>query len=234
VGCGADAAGGAGGSGGAGGTGGSGGTVGGSCSTIPEETAGPYPGDGSNGPNALTASGIVRSDIRPSFGNLSGTAAGVPLQVMLQIVQSGSCAPLAGAAVYVWHCDRDGNYSLYTAASQNYLRGVQVAGSDGKVTFQSIFPGCYSGRWPHIHFEVYPDLASAGSSAGKIATSQLALPKASCDLVYGTAGYESSGPSLSRITLSSDMVFSDGATLETPVVTGSVAGGFAASLVVAV
>lgn len=35
---------------------------------VPDETAGPYPGDGSNGPNVLTESGIVRSDIRPGFG----------------------------------------------------------------------------------------------------------------------------------------------------------------------
>ena len=42
---------------------------------------------------------------------------------------------------------------------QNYLRGVQVADADGVVTFTSIFPACYAGRWPHIHFEVYPDQA---------------------------------------------------------------------------
>ena len=35
---------------------------------IPDETAGPYPGDGSNGPDVLEQSGIVRSDIRSSFG----------------------------------------------------------------------------------------------------------------------------------------------------------------------
>lgn len=35
---------------------------------IPEETAGPFPGDGSNGPNVLERSGIVRSDLRSSFG----------------------------------------------------------------------------------------------------------------------------------------------------------------------
>ena len=33
---------------------------------IPEETAGPYPGDGSNGVNVLSESGIVRSDITTS------------------------------------------------------------------------------------------------------------------------------------------------------------------------
>ncbi len=64
---------------------------------------------------------------------------------------------MANAAVHVWHCDQQGRYSLYSqgAESENYLRGVQAAGTDGIVTFDSIFPACYSGRWPHVHFEVY-------------------------------------------------------------------------------
>ena len=54
-------------------------TVAGSDLTeIPEETAGPYPGDGSNGPDILEQSGIVRSDITTSFGDSSGVAEGVP------------------------------------------------------------------------------------------------------------------------------------------------------------
>ena len=77
--------------------------------------------------------------------------------------------------MYVWHCDRDGQYSLYTVTDQNYLSGVQEAGSDEVVTFSSIFPACYSGRWPHIHFEVYPNPAAATDSANVIATSQIAL-----------------------------------------------------------
>jgi hypothetical protein len=82
------------------------------CEEIPEETAGPYPGDGSNGPNALDQSGIVRSDIRSSFGSASGTAEGVPLTINLTIVDlAKGCAPSAGAAVYLWHCDREGRYS---------------------------------------------------------------------------------------------------------------------------
>ena len=98
------------------------------------------------------------------------------------------------AAVYLWHCDRDGRYSLYSqgVTDQNYLRGVQAAGSDGVVTFTSIFPACYSGRWPHIHFEVYPNLAAATDDANKIATSQIALPKDTCDAVYATDGYAQS------------------------------------------
>jgi protocatechuate 3,4-dioxygenase beta subunit len=43
---------------------------------------------------------------------------------------------MAGAAVYIWHCNRDGNYSLYSQAvtTENYLRGVQAADSNGVVT----------------------------------------------------------------------------------------------------
>ena len=205
------------------------------CPNIPEETGGPYPGDGTNGPNVLTQSGIVRSDIRTSFGSLSGTAAGVPLTVELTLVNSGSsCAPLAGYAVYLWHCDRSGFYSLYTIAGQNYLRGVQETDASGKVTFTSIFPACYPGRWPHIHFEIYPTLAKASASSNKVRTSQLALPADVCNTVFATTGYEQSLRNLAMISLTSDMVFSDGSTLQVATATGSVAEGYRSSLVVGV
>jgi hypothetical protein len=96
------------------------------CDTIPEETAGPYPGDGSNGPNALAESGVVRSDIRSSLGSASGVAEGVPLTIKMTIEDKAKgCARLTGAAVYVWHCDREGRYSLYSpgVTNENYLRG---------------------------------------------------------------------------------------------------------------
>jgi len=178
----------------------------------------------------------VRSDIRTSFAGLSGTATGVPLTIALTIVSASTCAPLANRAVYVWHCDQAGRYSLYSAGAtnQNYLRGVQAADASGKVTFTSIFPACYAGRWPHIHFEVYPSLAAATNVANKIATSQLALPKATCDLVYATSGYQSSITNLSQVSLASDMVFSDGSSLELATITGSIATGLTATLTVAV
>ncbi len=214
----------------------SGGTTGSTCSAIPQETAGPYPGDGSNGPNVLSQTGVVRSDIRSSFAGLNGVADGIPLNIVLTIVSKSTCSPLAGQAVYLWHCDRPGRYSLYTAGvtNQNFLRGVQAADAIGQVTFTSIFPGCYPGRWPHIHFEVYPSLAAATNVANKIATSQIALPKAASDLVYATSGYESSVANLSRITLATDNVFSDGSALELATMSGSVASGLTASLTVAV
>ena len=205
-------------------------------SKIPEETAGPYPGDGSNGPNALRTAGVVRNDIRSSFGGLSGTASGVLLNLELTIVSAASCSPLSDYAVYLWHCDAAGNYSLYSSGftNQNFLRGVQAADANGKVKFTSIFPGCYSGRWPHIHFEVYQNLTAAQSVSNKIATSQIALPKASCDVVYATSGYSSSVRNLSQISLATDNVFSDGASLELATVTGDVTNGMTATLTVAV
>lgn len=201
---------------------------------IPDETAGPYPGDGSNGPDVLEQSGIVRSDIRSSFGDASGTAAGVPLTVELVIKDlAKDAAAFAGVAVYVWHCNREGGYSLYSdgITTENYLRGVQIADDTGKVSFTSIFPACYTGRWPHIHFEVYPDQASITDSTKAIATSQLALPKDVCDTVYATKGYSASVANLAQVSLADDNVFGDddGAT-QLGTVTGSVKDGYAVTL----
>ena len=203
---------------------------------IPEETGGPFPGDGSNGPDVLSESGVVRKDIRSSFDGKSGTADGVPYTIQFTVVDvDNSCQPLTGAAVYVWHCDRDGNYSMYESASdQNYLRGVQGVDASGVVSFTSIFPACYSGRWPHVHFEVYPSVDAATSGTGKLVTSQIALPKDVCDAAYGASGYEQSVSNLSRVSLDSDMVFSDGVSLETPSMTGNATSGYVSSLVVGV
>src|SRR3954453_18958402 len=98
-----------------------------SCSAIPEETGGPFPGDGSNGPDVLAENGVVRKDITSSFDGKSGTADGVPYTMSFTVVDiDDGCKPLTGAAIYVWHCDREGNYSMYQSASDaNYLRGVQ-------------------------------------------------------------------------------------------------------------
>jgi protocatechuate 3,4-dioxygenase beta subunit len=200
---------------------------------IPEETAGPYPGDGSNGVNVLTESGIVRSDITSSFGSASGVAQGVPLTVRLKVLDTGNgSAGLQGAAVYLWHCDRDGRYSLYSEGitQENYLRGVQETGSDGSVQFTSIYPAAYSGRWPHIHFEVYPSLEAATTASGKLRTSQLALPEAPCKLVYATEGYSQSLQNMAQTSLDTDNVFSDGYSLQLATVTGTVADGLTATL----
>ena len=212
------------------------GSSGGSVGVIAEETAGPFPADGSNGVNVLTESGIVRQDIRSSFGSSSGTADGVASTVSYTVVDASTGNPVSGAAVYTWHCDRDGQYSLYSqgATDQNYLRGVQETDANGVATFTTIYPACYSGRWPHIHFEVYPSLDEATAAGNPVATSQIALPEDVSTLVYATDGYEQSVQNLSQVSLTSDMVFRDGVETETPTVTGSVDQGYAIALTVGV
>ena len=201
---------------------------------IPEETAGPYPGDGSNGPNVLSESGVVRSDITSSFGSASGVAEGVPLTLRFRVydLAGEEVTALAGAALYAWHCDREGNYSMYDgdAVDENYLRGVQEADQDGWLEFTTIFPACYAGRWPHVHFEIYESLDSATSASTKLRTSQLAFPQDVCDAVYATEGYEQSVDNLAQVSLDSDGIFSDGYSLQMAKVTGSVSDGYVATL----
>jgi protocatechuate 3,4-dioxygenase beta subunit len=196
---------------------------------LPEETGGPYPGDGSNGANVLNQSGIVRRDITSSFGSSTTRAEGVPLSLTMTINDfANNKAPLAGGAVYLWHCDREGRYSLYSrgVTGENYLRGVQETDGRGQVRFTTIFPACYTGRWPHIHFELYPSLATATNGAYKIATSQMALPEATCRTVYATSGYEQSLSNMSRVSLDTDNVFRDGYDLQIPTVTGDPSSGY--------
>jgi protocatechuate 3,4-dioxygenase beta subunit len=202
---------------------------------IPDETAGPYPGDGSNGPNVLTESGIVRSDITKSFGSSSGVAEGVPLTIELTVTDGGSA--LKGAAVYLWHCDRSGKYSLYSegVTGENYLRGVQETDAGGVVRFTSIFPAAYSGRWPHVHFEIYSSLKDATAAGTPVKTTQLALPEGVCKTVYATTGYEASVRNLAQTSLTKDMVFgNDGGVHQLATMSGSVTDGYTAVLAVGV
>jgi protocatechuate 3,4-dioxygenase beta subunit len=205
---------------------------------IPEETAGPFPGDGSNGPDVLSDSGVVRKDIRSSFGSSTTVATGIPLTIRFAVLDlAKACEPYAGAAIYAWHCDQAGRYSMYSQGveGENYLRGVQAAGDDGIVEFTSVFPACYSGRWPHIHFEVYPSLEAATDSANQIATSQIALPKDISDEVYATSGYEQSVSNMNGVSLERDNVFGDDAGVhQLATMSGNVSSGYTAALTIGV
>ena len=130
-----------------------------------------------------------------------------------------------------------GNYSLYSRGveGENYLRGVQETDATGTVRFTSIYPACYSGRWPHIHFEVYSDVANAVASGPIVKTSQLALPEEVNDLVYATSGYEQSVRNLAQTSLARDNVFGDdGGIHQIASMSGSVAGGYTAALTIGV
>jgi protocatechuate 3,4-dioxygenase beta subunit len=225
-------------SGSSGGSTSSGGTTTTGCSVIPAETEGPYPGDGSNSAsgsiaNVLALSGVVRSDIRASIAGASGVATGVPLQVIIELVNTNaSCADLSGYAIYLWHCDALGRYSMYSSGvtGENYLRGVQATGSDGTATFQTVYPGCYAGRVPHMHFEIYRSTNTATNWNNKLRTSQLCFPSDVNTAVYATSGYGSSAANNNAISLTSDGIFSDGYTTQLATVTGSVSAGYVATL----
>ena len=207
-------------------------TTSGSCTVVPEETQGPYPGDGSNTANgsianALTLSGIVRSNITTSVGGTAtGTAAGVPLTLTITLTNTNnSCAAL------------DGKYSMYSSGvtSENYLRGVQETDSSGQVVFETIFPGCYSGRMPHIHFEIYRNANTATSYTNKLKTSQLAFPVATCQTIYNNAsGYSASISNLAAISFATDGIFSDGVDQQLVTISGNVTDGYDASITVSI
>ncbi|OZF57629.1 3,4-dioxygenase subunit beta [Rhodococcus sp. 14-2470-1b] len=204
---------------------------------IPEETNGPYPADGTNGVNVLEESGIVRSDVTSSLDG--GTSvSGVPLSLTFSVTDlANGNDPYDGVAVYMWQCDADGLYSMYSEGveDETYLRGIQVTDADGNATFQTIVPGCYSGRWTHIHFEVYPDAASATTAENAIATSQIAFPQDMLDTIYTLDTYPGSAENLAQLgSLDNDNVFGDGYELQMGTFSGDAGSGYVGSLSVAV
>jgi len=183
------------------------------CLASPVETRGPFPADGSGGRprpvNVLAMDGVVRRDIRPSFAGMPGRAEGVPLELQLTMAGVG-CAPRAGCAMYLWQNDAAGDYSLYTRGDANYLRGLQEADAEGQLAFQTIFPGCYGGRYPHCHFEVFESLAGALSGEAPLLVSQLAFPEGDCREIYAIdARYGGSLDNLERQPIERDFVFGD-------------------------
>ncbi|MBY4272394.1 intradiol ring-cleavage dioxygenase [Rhodococcus fascians] len=206
-------------------------------SEIPQETNGPYPADGTNGVNVLEESGIVRRDVTSSLDG-GTTVSGVPLSFTFTLTDmANDNRPFEGAAVYLWQCDANGKYSMYSegAEDETYLRGVQTADASGSVTFDTIVPGCYSGRWTHMHFEVYPDAASATNAENAIATSQVAFPQEILNEIYLLDTYPGSASNLAQLgSLDNDNVFGDGYDLEMGTFTGDPTSGYVGSLAVAI
>lgn len=213
--------------------------------SLPWETAGPYPADGSNTKegqtvNALKQEGILRTDITTSFGDYEGSVEGVPLELELTLMNVDGCTPLAGYAIYIWHCDGGGKYSLYDYTDANWLRGLAVADDEGKVRFTTIVPGCYDGRWPHIHFEVFETTEKAVSGEASLLTAQIAIPEAEALVVYNddVDEYPNSTRNLGRITIPSDNVFGDNSDEEvaqqTLAMTGDAEAGYTGAVTIPV
>ncbi|HVD60801.1 MAG TPA: intradiol ring-cleavage dioxygenase [Gemmatimonadaceae bacterium] len=169
------------------------------CVVRPAQTEGPY----------FVDEKLNRSDIRsdPSDGTVKP---GTPLELTFAVSQlgAGSCTPIAGAVVDVWHCDADGIYSdvqdpSFNTRGKKYLRGYQVTDASGRATFKTIYPGWYRGRAVHIHFTVRtnPKAASAHEF-----TSQIYFDDAMNDTVFSQAPYKGKG----QIRNSQDGIFRDG------------------------
>ena len=146
------------------------------CDQTPSQTEGPYYFD----------TGEFRRNITEGLP-------GTPLLVSLRLVETGSCEPVAGATVDIWHTSASGLYSGYPdqgeegTTGETFLRGKQVTDARGVAEFETIYPGWYPTRAVHIHFMAYTD-------EGRLVTSQLYFPDAVSEAVYQTEPYASRGP----------------------------------------
>ncbi|MFC8239529.1 intradiol ring-cleavage dioxygenase [Streptomyces chartreusis] len=183
------------------------------CMTLMSSvTEGPYHLDGA----------LVRKDITEG-------KSGVPLTLRLTVVDAtDGCTPVKGAAVEIWHCDAWGYYSGYTTANpggsapaesedgstaddDTYLRGYQIAGANGVVKFETIFPGWYTPRTCHIHLKVHTGGQKEDGTyeGGKVNyTGQLFFDDAIAEEIFTLEPY--SKHSGSYTSLDDDMVYDGG------------------------
>lgn len=183
------------------------------CMTLMSSvTEGPYYLDGA----------LVRKDITEG-------KSGVPLTLRLTVVDAtDGCTPVKGVAVEIWHCDAWGYYSGYTTANpggsapaesedgstaddDTYLRGYQIAGANGVVKFETIFPGWYTPRTCHIHLKVHTGGQKEDGTyeGGKVNyTGQLFFDDTIAEEIFTLEPY--SKHSGSYTTLDDDMVYDGG------------------------
>jgi protocatechuate 3,4-dioxygenase beta subunit len=192
----------------------------GNCIVTPTEVEGPYPYVGGEITNPLQ-----RADI-------TADQTGIPLILNFTIVDTNSnCAPVSGARLDIWHCNKDGYYSGYggqnggslgtqSYTGQTWLRGYQLADVKGSVVFTTIYPGWYMGRATHIHLEVFVN------NVLKKAT-QITFPETISDVVHVSSLYAAHG--INSMRASSDGIFNNSAgdlANETVAVTGNTTSGF--------
>jgi len=169
------------------------------CVVRPEVTEGPYYVD----------EDLERMDIRsdPSTGEVKEGAL-LTLTFNVSQISNGSCSPLEGAKVEIWHCDAAGVYSDvsdpgFDTTGQKFLRGYQVTDANGQATFITIYPGWYSSRAVHIHFKIHHDT----SDRSAVFTSQLFFDDSLSDQVFTQEPYASKGQ---RDTLNStDRIYAE-------------------------
>ncbi len=158
-----------------------------SCVTLtPEVTAGPY----------YIANHLTRR-------NVTDGQKGIALQLRLTVADVVRCQPIPAADVEIWHANALGVYSGYGSAATpspgagggghvtpnntlRFLRGHQRTDRDGLAIFDTIYPGWYRGRAPHIHVRVH-----VGGNV--LHTGQLFFDDTLSDAVYRTPDYATHG-----------------------------------------
>jgi protocatechuate 3,4-dioxygenase beta subunit len=173
------------------------------CVARPEQTAGPY----------FVDEMLRRSDIRSDPGTRV-VKDGTPLDLTLVVsaLRAGSCVPLAGAHVDVWHCDAAGVYSGvedpgFNTVGQSFLRGYQLTDDAGEARFRTIYPGWYAGRAVHIHFKIRTD---PGAQRGREFTSQLYFDDALTTRVHSRMPYAAKRGRERRDRNADDRIFARG------------------------
>jgi protocatechuate 3,4-dioxygenase beta subunit len=127
---------------------------------------------------------------------------GVPLILRLSVVRASTCRAIKNADVEIWHAAPDGEYSAFDGSSSSrYLRGHQKTDAAGRVRFDTLFPGWYHGRTPHIHLKV-----SVGGD--EVHTGQLFMNEKVARAVYRTRYYKARGQA--DTSHAEDMIYGDG------------------------
>jgi protocatechuate 3,4-dioxygenase beta subunit len=158
----------------------------------PELTKGPFFSD-----DRLSRSDLVAGTDRKAV------VEGEPVEVRIRVweLDGKEGRPLAGATVDLWHCDAGGVYSDEPdggggedTRGQTWLRGYQVSDAEGRVKFDTVWPGRYPGRTVHFHVMVR---APKGGDTYEFA-SQIFFDEALNDEVMALPAYAPSRPRETR------------------------------------
>ncbi|CAF1046674.1 unnamed protein product [Adineta ricciae] len=108
--------------------------------------------------------------------NITEGKAGIAFRLSIYVTDTSNCTPLVNALVDLWHCDAVGIYSHYIAASQGvqngandnqtFFRGLALTDANGIATFDTIYPGWYTGRATHIHLKVHVGMKVTSNTSG--------------------------------------------------------------------
>ena len=115
------------------------------------------PGSGMCVITPLATEGPFYSDPKLLRSDIAEKRPGLPLRLVLQVVEAGPCTPIPEARVDIWHSDAGGSYSGYRGQSdsrnvstvgETFLRGTQISDAKGEVarSRRSIPAGIRGGR----------------------------------------------------------------------------------------